>query len=422
MTLPEALAAHPERSRGRARPEHDQGPRGPRDIFQRDRDRIIHSVAFRRLRHKTQVFIAPDGDHFRVRLTHSLEVAQIARDLSRALGTHPDITETAALAHDLGHPPFGHNGERVLNELAAGCGGFEGNAQTLRLLTRLEAKSADPGGASVGLNLTRATLDACTKYPWSLADAPASAAGKFGVYDDDRPAFDWARRAAPVGRQCIEAQVMDLADDVAYSVHDIEDGTVAGKIDLTRLDTAAVWDTARDWYLPDASDTDLDRVLERLRAVVPQGMSMPAMTLRHILDYAESGRPMVGFRTSTHAFRYPEGHERAALMNEDWPRRIFGQRWIVHHGHFDDGGKPLTPRNESAAHRPWRRCTAGSIAIAGTGSSTSGCGVSSRACCPRNSCVSGCEVGVWICFDHSRARFPMSCWARLRSGVSAQGR
>src|SRR5687767_15335012 len=138
MTLPEALAAHPERSRGRARPKHDQGPRGPRDIFQRDRDRIIHSVAFRRLRHKTQVFIAPDGDHFRVRLTHSLELAQIERTIARVLGLNEDLTEALCLAHDIGHPPFGHAGEEALEAAMVEAGGFDHNANTLRLLTRLE--------------------------------------------------------------------------------------------------------------------------------------------------------------------------------------------------------------------------------------------------------------------------------------------
>jgi dGTPase len=235
---------------------------------------VLHSYAFRRLADKTQVVVPGEDDFPRTRLTHSLEVAQIGREIADALGADPDIVDAAGLGHDIGHPPFGHNGEAALDAVAAGCGGFEGNAQTLRVLTRLEAKVVTESGESAGLNLCRATLDATCKYPWPRR----SGTPKFGYYAADSAAFTWLRADAPGEQRCIEAQIMDWADDVAYSVHDVEDGVHAGLVRLAELsdaDRQALCEIAAEHYSA--------WTVSRLAPVLDALLALP--TLRDLAGY-----------------------------------------------------------------------------------------------------------------------------------------
>ncbi len=282
-------AADPARSRGRLHAE-ESADRGPRDAFQRDRDRIIHSISFRRLRHKTQVFLAPDGDHFRVRLTHSLEVAQIGRTIARVLGLNEDLTEALCLAHDIGHPPFGHAGEDALRQAMGTAGGFDHNGHTLRTLMRIER----PYPRWPGLNLTWETLEGLAKHngpiavpAWALAEADAEAA------------LDLTSHAS------LEAQVAALADDIAYDNHDIDDGLRAGLLTLDQI--AAVPLVADGWRRVTARFADVpherlagELIRSQIGAMVNDLIAesrarIAAAGVGSVEDVRAAGRPLIGF-------------------------------------------------------------------------------------------------------------------------------
>ncbi len=286
----EDLAATPQQSRGRAHPEADDGPRGPRDAFQRDRDRIIHSAAFRRLRYKTQVFVAPDGDHFRVRLTHSIEVAQIGRTMARSLGLNEDLTEALCLAHDLGHPPFGHAGEDALTAALADAGGFDHNGHTLRLLTCLE----NPYPSFEGLNLTWEALEGLAKHNGPVTDTPWAMA-------DAEKAFELDLGSWP----SLEAQVAAIADDIAYDNHDIDDGLRAGILDIDELLQLPL--VERLWVAVEERHPGLDKA-RKIKALVRDGIGImvgdvlaetrrriEAAGVKSIDEVRSAGRALVGF-------------------------------------------------------------------------------------------------------------------------------
>ncbi len=267
-------------------------PSVERSQFARDRARVLHSAALRRLAAKTQVETAGEEDFPRTRLTHSLEVAQIGRELGATLGCDPDVVDAAGLAHDLGHPPFGHNGEEVLAELAKHCGGFEGNAQTLRVLTRLEPKVLDERGFSAGLNLTRAVLDAATIQRRACHRGTHRT---FYPYARNKAKDTLLRHRAPRERPCVEAQVMDWADDVAYSVHDVEDGVQAGHIKLHHLDGRA----ERVQLCEQVARAHSGLEAEELGEVLEELLARPA--LRALAEYDRSHRAQAAMKQATSA-------------------------------------------------------------------------------------------------------------------------
>ena len=281
-------ASDPAGSRGRL---HPQPASDTRDAFQRDRDRIIHCSAFRRLRYKTQVFVAPDGDHYRVRLTHSLEVAQIARTIARALGLNEDLTEALALAHDLGHPPFGHSGEDALEAAMGPYGGFDHNAQTLRVVTTLEHRY--PGFD--GLNLSWETLEGLAKHNGPVYAPGWALAGYDAVQPLDLPTWP-----------SLEAQVAAAADDIAYDNHDLDDGLRAGLFDIDQVRSVAFTDaswravtarfpavTARRRLVPELVREQIGAMVDDLLAEARRRLADAAPQSAN--DVRNTGRRLVGF-------------------------------------------------------------------------------------------------------------------------------
>jgi dGTPase len=281
-------ASDPAASRGREFGEEREGSRGPRSEFQRDRDRIVHSIAFRRLRSKTQVFVSPDGDHYRTRLTHSIEVAQIGRVLARELGLDEDLTEALCLGHDIGHPPFGHAGEQALEEAMAEAGGYDHNAQGLRTLARLESPYCD----HEGLNLTWETLEGLAKH-----NGPVAEPG-WALAEIDR-AFPLDLHSWP----SLEAQVAALADDIAYDNHDIDDGLRAGFLDLDDLlvldSLADQWRAVEKRFPHAPRDRQLRELIRTQIGLMVNDMLSHTREqvkgIRSVEEVRGAGRPLAGF-------------------------------------------------------------------------------------------------------------------------------
>src|SRR6478672_10332939 len=331
-----SLASDPARSRGRRFAEPESASRS---AFRRDCDRIIHSAAFRRLAHKTQVFVYHEGDHYRTRLTHTLEVAQVARSLARALGLDEDLAEALALAHDLGHPPFGHAGERALDECLASYGGFDHNAQALRIVTDLERRYA----AFDGLNLSWETLEGLVKHNGPLVGRDGAAVGRYVRHGVPTPitAYSKIQDLELWTYASAEAQVAALSDDIAYDAHDIDDGLRA---DLFTLDDIAeVTLIGNILSVIDAQYSGIEpgrRAHEIVRALITRmiedviaesGRRIAMLSPRAAAEVREAPRPVVGFSPAMEktdrdikGFLYPRmyRHDRVMRVMADAERVV----------------------------------------------------------------------------------------------------